>query len=300
MKQLDFIGDIHGYLVKLKMLLYKMGYDDSRGYFSHPERKAVFVGDYIDRGPDNPGVVNLVKAMVDNGSAIALMGNHEYNAILFNMLGSAGYLRPHSIKNIKQHHTTLLQYQGKQCEYDNMINWFKTLPLFLDTPSIRACHACWDEPSISFLKKRTGNGVLTDEQFIKSAVEDSKWYNAVEAVCKGLEVKLPEGDSFLDKDGNERTEIRVKWWENPKGKTYKQMSVISDIKMKKKLFDKPMKHYKKSDVPVFFGHYWLNGSPELIKPNVCCLDYSVAKNGYLVAYQFDGEDRLIPSKLTYV
>lgn len=300
MKQLDLIGDIHGYLDKLKMLLYKLGYNNSKGYFSHSERQAVFVGDYIDRGPDNPGVVNLVRNMVDKGSAIALMGNHEYNAILFNMLGSNGYLRPHSIKNIKQHQTTLLQYQGKQGEYDDMINWFKTLPLFLETPSSRACHACWDKASISFLKKRTTNGVMSDKQFIKSAIKDSKWYNSIEAVCKGIEIGLPKGSSFFDKDGTERTEIRVKWWENPKGKTYKEMSVISDIEMKNKLFDKPMKHYKKSDVPVFFGHYWLKGIPELIKSNVCCLDYSVAKDGYLVAYQFDGEDQLIPSKLVYV
>lgn len=44
----------------------------------------VFVGDYIDRGPDSLRVVELVRAMVDAGSAVALCGNHEFNAICFN------------------------------------------------------------------------------------------------------------------------------------------------------------------------------------------------------------------------
>jgi len=46
------------------------------------------------------------------------------------------------------------------------------------------------------------------------------------------------------------------------------------------------KYYSVNEKPVFFGHYWLNGTPELYLRNICCLDYSVAQNGYLVAYRF--------------
>jgi len=300
MNKIDFIGDIHGYSEKLKMLLYKLGYSDDKGYFHHPDRQVVFVGDYIDRGPDNIGVVDIVERMVDNGSAKALMGNHEYNAILFNTLGKKGYLRPHLIKNYKQHSETLLQYLGKQKEYDDMIKWFKTLPLYIETDEYRACHACFDNQSIQFLKKHTNEGILTDDQFVKSAKHNTNFSNAVEVTCKGLEVRLPSGSSFNDKDGTERHDIRVKWWENPQGKTYKQMSVISDIKMEKNDFDIPMNHYANSQVPVFFGHYWLKGTPKLLKKNICCLDYSVAKNGYLVAYRWDGEKSLLASNLVWV
>ena len=39
--------------------------------------------------------------------------------------------------------------------------------------------------------------------------------------------------------------------------------------------------------PVFIGHYWLTGEkPELLAPNVACLDWSVAKGGFLCAYSF--------------
>lgn len=49
--KVDFIGDIHGHTVELASLLIKLGYNNNKGYFSHPEgRKVVFVGDFIDRG----------------------------------------------------------------------------------------------------------------------------------------------------------------------------------------------------------------------------------------------------------
>jgi hypothetical protein len=55
---------------------------------------------------------------------------------------------------------------------------------------------------------------------------------------------------------------------------------------------KPPHFYGVGDKPVFFGHYWLNGNPMLFKNNICCLGYSVAINGKLVAYGFNGEKKL--------
>ncbi len=80
-----------------------MGYGQSeQGQFYHPDRQAILVGDYIDRGKNSKQVVQLVRTMQENGSAIALMGNHEYNAICFHTKGSTGeYLRSHTLKKIK-------------------------------------------------------------------------------------------------------------------------------------------------------------------------------------------------------
>jgi hypothetical protein len=61
--------------------------------------------------------------------------------------------------------------------------------------------------------------------------------------------------------------------------------------------------YEENERPVFFGHYWLQGLPELIRDNVCCLDYSVAGyrgDGRLVAYRFDGEQKLDAKKFVWV
>jgi hypothetical protein len=55
-----------------------------------------------------------------------------------------------------------------------------------------------------------------------------------------------------------------------------------------------------SGVPVLFGHYWFTGKPEVISPQFACLDYSVAKDGPLVAYRWDGETGLSSDKLVWV
>ena len=47
----DIIGDIHGHAQELKSLLVKMDYSVTEGVWQHPARKAIFVGDLIDRGP---------------------------------------------------------------------------------------------------------------------------------------------------------------------------------------------------------------------------------------------------------
>lgn len=80
----DIIGDIHGHADKLKELLHKLGYQSVDGIYLHAEgRKVIFLGDFIDRGPKIREVLHIAKNMCDNGYAIAIMGNHEFNAITF-------------------------------------------------------------------------------------------------------------------------------------------------------------------------------------------------------------------------
>jgi protein phosphatase len=79
----DVIGDVHGCRAELEKLLGKLGYEvasDERGQPAgahHPGRRAVFVGDLVDRGPDTPGVLRLVMGMVAAGDALCVPGNHE-------------------------------------------------------------------------------------------------------------------------------------------------------------------------------------------------------------------------------
>ena len=61
----DFIGDIHGHADKLEALLIKLGYSYKNESYSHPERKVVFVGDYIDRGQEIKKTLEIVKNMVE-------------------------------------------------------------------------------------------------------------------------------------------------------------------------------------------------------------------------------------------
>lgn len=76
----DIIGDIHGCVDELELLLGRLGYAPSgpAGAWSHPEgRKLVFVGDLVDRGPRIPDVVRLVMDSVQAGTAFCVPGNHD-------------------------------------------------------------------------------------------------------------------------------------------------------------------------------------------------------------------------------
>ena len=68
----DIIGDLHGQADKLHALLARMGYEDRGGSYRHPDRTAIFVGDFIDRGDRQLDTLNTVRRMVDAGRARAI------------------------------------------------------------------------------------------------------------------------------------------------------------------------------------------------------------------------------------
>ena len=75
----DIIGDVHGCYDELQSLLNKLGYEINSGYeVHHPEgRKAIFLGDLVDRGPKIPDVLKLVMSMTESGRALTVPGNHD-------------------------------------------------------------------------------------------------------------------------------------------------------------------------------------------------------------------------------
>jgi protein phosphatase len=83
----DIIGDVHGCADELEELLEKLGYaidyaigdDGGRSYrvFAESGRRAIFVGDLVDRGPRTPDVLRLVMTMVSAGEALCVPGNHD-------------------------------------------------------------------------------------------------------------------------------------------------------------------------------------------------------------------------------
>ena len=208
----DLIGDIHGHAVELVQLLETLGYNDTQGAYMHPERKVIFLGDFIDRGPKIRQVLETVRPMVEKGSALAVMGNHELNALAYHTEDpetSGQYVRPRTPKNEKQHRATLQQL--KPDELQSYLDWFRTLPMWLDLEGLRAVHACWGEQAMSKIAVvlEQQGGITTD--FVYSACsKGNALYAPVEVVLKGKEGKLPNGASFQDKDGHVRTEIRTR------------------------------------------------------------------------------------------
>ncbi|MEO3402980.1 polynucleotide kinase-phosphatase [Mucilaginibacter sp. CAU 1740] len=79
---LDIIGDVHGCYDELAELLTKLGYQNNTTTWAHPEgRKAVFVGDLVDRGPKTPEVLKLVMGMTTTGNAYCVPGNHDIKLV---------------------------------------------------------------------------------------------------------------------------------------------------------------------------------------------------------------------------
>lgn len=74
----DIIGDVHGCYEELCALLTRLGYVPQGAGWAHPKgRRAVFVGDLADRGPGNVPVLGLIAAMVEMGTALTVIGNHD-------------------------------------------------------------------------------------------------------------------------------------------------------------------------------------------------------------------------------
>ena len=298
----DIIGDIHGHADPLKRLLAKLDYAEIGGAFRHPERRVIFVGDFVDRGPEQRTVLGLARSMCDAGSAYAVLGNHEFNAIGWAERNGAGdFLRPHSAKNERQHAEFLRQLGAGSSDHDEALRWFRTLPLWLELPGLCVVHACWHEPSraalIPFLDER---GCLTHTGLQESCRRGSEAHAAVEILLKGPEQRLPDGIHFFDKDGHKREEVRLRWWD-PEATTFRK-SALGMNGRENELPDSPLPRDFRyaGNKPVFFGHYWLSGPPILTAPNAACLDFSVAKRGYLTAYRWSGEPCLSDENLVSV
>ena len=133
-----------------------------------------------------------------------------------------------------------------------------------------------------------------------SARKNTTLYQQIDLTLKGKELELPAGQSFFDTDGHQRTAIRIKWWEDQNTTPLAQMPVkpISGLS-DQVVTDASSIYYPPGAKPVFFGHYWLEGAPTLLRDNICCLDYSVAKGGVLAAYRFDGEQQLDEGKWVF-
>jgi hypothetical protein len=301
----DILGDIHGFADTLELLLQKLGYKEIGGAYRHPSKQVIFTGDFIDRGPKIRKTLQIVKAMTEAGSAKAVAGNHEYNAIAYSTKDEKGnYLRPHNKKNQAQFHKTQAEFLDYPGEWQSYLEWFKSLPLYLDLPELRVVHACWDFKLLELLKKNRNAKLLSPEFISESIKKDSQAYRIIDTLLKGKEVELPEGYSFRDKDNRLRNSIRFKWWEKLEGKTYKSAVVqgrhdVPDLRIPEQYY--PLSTaYAANEKPVFFGHYWLTGNPQAQKHNVCCLDYSIGKCKKLTAYRFDGEKQIDNRKFVSV
>ena len=201
----DIIADIHGQADKLEALLRKLDYRDIAGAWRHADRQAIFVGDFIDRGPAQVRSVQIVRRMVDAGAALAVMGNHELNAIAWHTPDPrrpGQYLRSHDsptwgAKNRKQHAAFLDEVESKPALHYEIVEWFLTLPLWLDLPALHVVHACWHPVFMAWLAPRLERGRYLTRELMIPATDEPEGTLAAAFWCMNGGLVLMVGLSLL-------------------------------------------------------------------------------------------------------
>lgn len=308
MQTYDIIPDVHADIDRLTQTLLHLGYVPDGASWAHPEgRIAAFLGDFIDMGRANRSVLTVVRAMRDQGHAVTIMGNHELNALLYHRPGlnsdgtDDGYMRSHSAKNTNQHQTFLDEFPIGHPDTNEMMDWFLSLPLFLDLGGLRLVHACWDDNRMATIMSRRPDGVLAIDDLQEIALENGAtgFAEAVLTTLKGPEAELPAPHYFHDIKGHRRTALRLKWWQSS-AMTWRDaaLSVPDPEALPATPIegDVAFRAYEAEAKPVFFGHYKRLGTPAIDAPNAVCLDYPRVT----CAYRWTGEARLDPQNLVVI
>jgi hypothetical protein len=290
-QQFDIIGDVHGHASLLEALLAKLGYQQQGGAWQHPSREAIFVGDLIDKGPDPARALMLVSAMVENGSARMVVGNHELNWVNDAFLAQND---PQAfVAATRLHHDRMRLVEGFIDAGTGLAGlmehfaWLRQQPLFIDEPELRVVHGSWDDEAIACLKAQQIT-CLDDHGMRHYREIYSKGYLAIDRVVAGCE------HDFFDQpapNGFRSRRQRVCWWPSREHKIHPV-----------ELAPVPARQggYAQDQAPVFFGHYAMCGAPKLLGNNVAGVDYSATYGGELVAYRHTLGMALNPSQFVSI
>jgi hypothetical protein len=221
---LDIVGDVHGEIDALLSLLQQLGYSKSG---RHPEgRRLVFVGDLVDRGPDSPAVVALVRRFIETETAQCVLGNHEFNLLL-------GSRKPDNVWFF--HHdlppddpaAARPQKWMEEHQRQAMLEFFAGLPLALERSDVRIVHASWNDSAIAQVRGATDAVALHDHHHerveadvrrrglsTRAARLAHQNENPIKLLTSGPEAKADQPFVSL---GKLRYERRVAWWRDYSG-----------------------------------------------------------------------------------
>ena len=292
MIQHTVIPDIHADIERMNASL----------QLSSQNGKLLFLGDFIDAGKDvaEPAdlrVLEVVRNLIAQEKALAVMGNHELNAVLYHSTGAGGApLREHSPKNQKQHRSFIDAFGVGTSQAIEWTEWFlQALPLWTEVDGLRLVHACWSEPKIAEVKKRRPDGYLKREDLVEISGESTPFGKAVKALVTGPEVKLPEPYVFHDFHGNPRYEVRLAWW-NADAKTWPEATLSvpdpNELPQTEMPEEAVAEIYSADAPPVLVGHYKMKGEPCIEHPKAASIDYPRSP----CIYRWSGENCLSKKK----
>ncbi|MEJ5349134.1 MAG: metallophosphoesterase family protein [Desulfosoma sp.] len=160
------IGDVHGMLFKLERLLDRLPLRKDRD-------QLVFVGDYVDRGPDSRGVIERVLQLMKEGfHVVCLRGNHELmmenylrdqEVELFLINGGAVTVHSYSVGN-----------DGGQCLVpETHKNFLRGLKKFYETDDYLFVHAGF-RPGVALANQADQDVYWIRNEFITSDYDFGK------------------------------------------------------------------------------------------------------------------------------
>lgn len=191
---LDIIGDIHGEYDALINILKNLGYDLKHGG-KHPEgRKAVFVGDLVDRGPDSPAVIKLVKKLIEHGNAFAVMGNHELNLLRSKAKDGGGwFFEERRQKDAHYQPFQIVAEDERQYLYDFLLS----LPLVLERSDLRVVHAAWSPEHVDYIRSISIGDVVKTYSVIE---DDINQYISVSGLHERYKNEKLKWDELLEEE----------------------------------------------------------------------------------------------------
>ena len=146
---LDIVGDIHGEIDALEQLLGYLGYDPEG---RHPDgRRLVFVGDFCDRGPDSPAVLNLIVPMLASGKASAVLGNHEINLLREDAKDGSGWFFDSRRESDKPKYGPFARLP--RADAPAILAELGRLPIALEREDLRIVHAAWRPDQIAMARE---------------------------------------------------------------------------------------------------------------------------------------------------
>ncbi len=291
--KLDIIGDVHGRCEELKRLLGILGYSPVNGVWRHPERKALFMGDLVDRGPDVAGVLELVKGMANAGEAKVILGNHELGLLCWYMPdGKGSYLRPHKERYLKYMGPSVAYFDAHPEAREVYFPWFQSLPIRLECGGARFIHAYWAPGLLALLGEANS---LNECGWGAPRFRKTKLGKAVEKLVKGPELNLAGDMTIQDKYGESHNSTRLKWWARHPQSLGDLLLVNAPELAAQPIDDRMRSKYETlqpNPPPTFIAHYGFVECPGLLAPNLACVDFQGKRRDWIGAYRWNGESEL--------
>ena len=178
---LDIVGDIHGEFDALCDLLRHLGYDNQG---QHAEgRTLVFVGDFCDRGPNSPAVLELVQRLIEAGRAVAVLGNHEINLLRSDPKDGSGWFFDERVERDQQKYAPFARPAPEQRQ--QIMALLSRLPIALERDDLRVVHAAWLDPQIDAARQLAPSA-------LRQAYDQWEEQAAQQALQSGLAQRVEE------------------------------------------------------------------------------------------------------------